>query len=321
MRVVKQAEIQQAFELSGALELIRQIYRMSAKGVADVSSPAAISMRGAKDSLTRFKVKGAVLDELGVAGFRLIGDADPHRGSDHAYCYLVDAVTTAPIALVEEEWLHGVRTALTGIVTIEALKPKHVDTIALLGTGRIARHIAAFLVQTNPDCKIVVTSRSAERAADVAAKWTTELGGSFVAGKSVADAVRQARVVVTVSDADERLFTADDLQPGTLVCAMGGRREFDRDVLDRAGRFIVDEIDFVCTAGNVAAWIAAGSTSRAAIETRVDATIGQVLLADQPAPTKQDEVCLAVIQGMAACDIGLAKWIYDRTRGTTDASS
>ena len=148
---------------------------MSAKGVADVSSPAAISMRGAKGSLTRFKVKGAVLDELGVAGFRLIGDADPDRGSDHAYCYLVDAVTTAPIALVEEEWLHGVRTALTGIVTIEALKPKDVDTIALLGTGRIARHIAAFLTSDKSrglqDRGHVALRRAG--VADVVAKWTT----------------------------------------------------------------------------------------------------------------------------------------------------
>jgi alanine dehydrogenase len=321
MQVLRQAEIQRAFELHGALELIRQIYRMSAAGTAAISNPAAMSMRGAKDCNTRFKVKGAVIDELGVAGFRLIGDTDPDRGNDHAYCYLVDPITAAPIALVEEEWLHGVRTALTGIVAIEALRPRDVDTIALVGTGRIARHIATFLVHAFPNCTILVASRSAERAASVVREWSADSEGRLVAEASVSGAVRRAQVVVTVSDADERLFTADDLQPGTLVCAMGGRCEFERDVLDRADRFIVDELDFVCTAGNVAAWIAAGSTSRAAVERRVDATIGQVLLSDQPRPTASDEVCLAVIQGMAACDIGLAKWIYDRTRGTTDASS
>lgn len=316
MRVVTEDEIKRVFDLDGALALTREIYAMGARGAADVSRPAAMGLRGARGTEGRFKVKGAVLDELSVAGFRLIGDADPAHGRDHAYCYLVDARTMEPLALVEEEWLHGVRTALTGVVAVEALAPADAADIAIVGTGRIARHLASFLATTRPQARMTLASRSPERAAAAAARWSEAFGTPFDAAASVPEAVRAARVVVTISDADERLFAADDLRPGTLVCAMGGRREFDRDVLDRADRLIVDEIDFVCAAGNVASWIASGATSRAEVEGALDATIGQVIADRGSLPTGADEICLAVIQGMAACDIGLAKWVLDRSRGS-----
>lgn len=314
MHIVTEAEIKRVFDLDGALSLIRSIYMMAARGTADVSQPAALSLRGAREGQGRFKVKGAVLDDLGVAGFRLIGDADPAHGRDHAYCYLVDARTMEPLAMVEEEWLHGVRTALTGVVAVEALGPPASDDIAIIGTGRIARHLAHFLSTVRPKARITVASRSSRRAVEAASAWSAAFSRRFAAAANVPEAVRAAQVVITISDADERLFTAEDLGPGTLVCAMGGRREFNRDILDRANRLIVDELDFVCTAGNVASWIKSGAATRAEVDAALDATIGQVIAAHGTQPTGAGEICLAVIQGMAACDIGLAKWILDRTR-------
>ena len=108
------------------------------------------------------------------------------------------------------------------------------------------------------------------------------------------------------------LFGAEDLKPGTLVCAMGGRREFGRAVFDRASRFVVDEIDFVCTAGNVASWIREGGITRSEVEAAVDETIGQVLTRTERDPVPAGEIWLTVIQGMAACDVGLAKWCFDK---------
>lgn len=314
LRIVRQTEIEAAFELDPALDMIRRIYRMAGSGSADVSTPAAMSLRGAGATHARFKVKGAVLDDLNVAGFRLICDAaaETSGSGGRAYCYLADPRDGAPLALVEEEWLHAVRTALTGIVAIAALAPKDATQLVLIGTGRIARHFAGFVTVACPYLTVTVASRSPERAAEAAQLWSRQTGAQLEAAVSISEAIRAASVVVTLSDAQETLFTAQDVAPGTLICAMGGRREFDREILDRADRFIVDEMDFVCTAGNVAAWIEAGTTTRAELAVMLDDTLGDVLNRGEDAPTSDSEVTLAVIQGMAACDIGLAKWILDR---------
>lgn len=312
MRIVSGEEAQSILEVEGALTLIRDVYRMAAAGRADVSHPAAMHMRGGRDTQTAFKVKGAVLDDLGVAGFRLIGDADARHGGGAAFCYLIDPRSGVPFALVDEIWLHRVRTALTGLVAVAALAPAVPKRLALVGTGRIALEFVRYLGIVLPGVPLVLASRDCVRAAEVAGEWARLTGCPIEAAPSVAEAVRSSDIVVTLSDAEATLFTPDDLRPGTLVCAMGGRREFDRGVLDRASRFIVDEIDFVCTAGNVGAWIRAGSITRGEVEEAVDETIGDVLTRAERDPVPPGEIWLAVIQGMAACDIGLAKWCFDK---------
>ena len=312
MRIISGEQAQSILNIESALSLIRDIYRMAAAGRADVSHPAAMHMRGAPGTKTAFKIKGAVLDDLGVAGFRLIGDAEERHGGGAAYCYLIDPRNAVPFALVDEGWLHRVRTALTGLVAVAALAPKAPKQLTLIGTGRIALEFVRHLDAVLPDVRLVLASRNAERAAQAALEWTDLIGRPVDAAPSVADAVRSADILVTLSDADAILFGAEDLKPGTLVCAMGGRREFGRAVLDRASRFIVDEIDFVCTAGNVASWIREGGITRSEVEAAVDETIGQVLTRTERDPVPAGEIWLTVIQGMAACDVGLAKWCFDK---------
>lgn len=312
MRIISGEEAQSILEIESALSLIRDVYRMGTAGRANVSHPAAMHMRGALGTETAFKVKGAVLDDLDVAGFRLIGDADEQHGGGAAYCYLIDPRNAVPFALVDEGWLHRVRTALTGLVTVAALAPEAPKRLALVGTGRIALEFVSYLGAVLPDVPLVLASRNEERAIQTAYEWTRLTGRPVDAASSVVEAVRSADIIVTLSDADVTLFGAEDLSPGTLICAMGGRREFGRAVLDRASRFIVDEMDFVCTAGNVASWIREGSITRAEVESVVDETIGAVLTRTQRQPVPAGEIWLAVIQGMAACDIGLAKWCFDK---------
>jgi ornithine cyclodeaminase/alanine dehydrogenase-like protein (mu-crystallin family) len=130
---------------------------------------------------------------------------------------------------------------------------------------------------------------------------------------TIPDALAQAEVVVTLSDAAEILFKASDLQPHGLLCAMGGRYEFDSDVLHAADVFIVDEMDFVCTFGSATHWIKTNQLTRADLERCLDATIGELLLGTKSVGTGNR--MLAIIQGMAICDLAMAKTVLDRASG------
>jgi ornithine cyclodeaminase/alanine dehydrogenase-like protein (mu-crystallin family) len=125
------------------------------------------------------------------------------------------------------------------------------------------------------------------------------------------EAVTQADVVVTLSDAAEVLFAASQLKPEALVCAMGGRYEFNRDVLDKASVFVVDEMEFVAASGNASYWIRSGQLTREHLDERLDATIGEILLGGKSVNASGGRT-LAIIQGMAICDLALAKTILDR---------
>jgi ornithine cyclodeaminase/alanine dehydrogenase-like protein (mu-crystallin family) len=310
LKVVEEAQMESLLDRREAIEIVERAYRAAAAGGAAVSHPAALHLRGRTGAGATFKVKGAVLDALNVAGFRLIADVPPAAGEGSAYLYIADAVSGAPLGLVSELRLHRLRTASTGLVACRALMPPGTRRLALVGTGRIAEEFVRSVHLIFPEFGIILASRSAERAKAAAGRWQPLTPNRLSSAASVPDAVAQADIVVTLSDADERLFKATDLKPTALVCAMGGRHEFESDVLRAADRFVVDEIDFVCTAGNAAHWIASGQVSREEVAKRVDATIGEVLTASRR--VRSTGIVLAIIQGMAICDLALAKAVLDR---------
>jgi alanine dehydrogenase len=306
--IIQEADVQALLDRQEAVGIVESAYRAAAEGHADVSHPSALHMRGDAKSGTAFKIKGAALASLNVAGIRIVTDLAEGEASD--YLYVADLATGAPLGLVSEMWLHRVRTATTGLVACRALLAHHPRSLALIGTGRIAEEFLRSYDLFFPPARITIGSRVPARARTSVDRWQPLTRSELVAADSVTSALAAADVVVTLSDANEPLFSASDLRPGTLVCAMGGRYEFDADVLSWADQFIVDEIDFVCTAGSAAHWLASGQLTRVELEAQVDASIGEVLLKRKHAISRRN--ILAIIQGMAICDLALAKAVLDR---------
>lgn len=305
--IIEDENVQTLIDRHEAIELIERTYRAAALGAAAVSSPAAMSLKGTAGSGTSFKIKGALLERSSVAGFRCIGDAEEGGSS---YVFLFDAKRATARALVSENWLHRLRTAVTGLVTCRALAPKKVERLALIGTGRIAEEFIRIVHFAFPEVPIVLASRSPGRAREAADRWSGLTRNRLYTAQNVPEAVASSDIIVTLSDADEQLFSAKDIKSRALVCAMGGRHEFEADVLQAASHLVVDEIDFVCTAGNGAHWIKSGQITRPVLEGRVDASIGEVLAGQKE--IKSDGLVLAIIQGMAICDVALAQLAFER---------
>jgi alanine dehydrogenase len=306
--IIHEADVRALLDRQEAVGIVESAYRAAAEGQADVSHPSALHLRGDVKSGTTFKIKGAALASLEVAGFRIVTDIASGDASD--FLYIVDFATGTPLGLVSEMWLHRVRTATTGLVACRALLAENPRSLALIGTGRIAEEFLRSYDLFFPPARITLASRSPARARIAADRWQPLTHSELVAADSVPSALAEADVVVTLTDASESLFSASDLRPGMLLCAMGGQYEFDADVLSWADQFIVDEIDFVCTAGSGAHWLASGQITRAELEARVSTSIGEVLLDRKQAFFGRN--ILAIIQGMAICDLALAKAVLDR---------
>jgi len=309
LRVIDDDEARALFNRAEAAEIVVSAYCAAAEGKADVSTPSALFLRGLAGTDTSFKIKGAVLDTLKVAGFRLRSYGSRTTDTTSAYLCVLDSETGQPLGLVSEAWLHRLRTATTGLVACRTLLTQEKKRLALIGTGRIAEEFVRVCPQILPQVDIVLTSRSVERAQATATRWQS-FASNPLSAAPIRDALAGADVVVTLSDAAEVLFSASDLTPHALVCAMGGRYEFDRDVLDTASTFVVDEMDFVCASGSASYWIRSGQLVRNDLESRLDATIGEILLGRKS--IEKNKRTLAIIQGMAVCDLAFAKIVLDR---------
>ena len=141
---------------------------------------------------------------------------------------LLDPATGVPLAVMDATWLTELRTAAVSAVATRALRDASPKRLAILGSGALARSHALALAAVVPLRDIRVwspTSANAERCA-------ADIGGH--ASPSAEAAVREADIVVTVTNASTPVLMGRWLKPGALVHAVGAPRPTWRELDDEA---------------------------------------------------------------------------------------
>lgn len=147
---------------------------------------------------------------------------------------LLDAESGTPLAVMDATWLTELRTAAVSAVATRALRNAVPKRLAILGSGALARSHALALATVVPLADIRVwspTRANAERCAE-------DIGGEATA--SAEEAVRDADLVVTVTNAQTPVLCGRWLKPGALVHAVGAPRPTWRELDDEAmGNYLV----------------------------------------------------------------------------------
>lgn len=141
---------------------------------------------------------------------------------------LLDPATGVPLAVMDATWLTELRTAAVSAVATRALRDATPKRLAILGSGALARSHALALAAVVPLRDIRVWSPTAANAERCAA----DIGGH--AAPSAEAAVREADIVVTVTNASTPVLLGRWLKPGALVHAVGAPRPGWRELDDEA---------------------------------------------------------------------------------------
>ena len=270
-----------------------------------LSRPSSHSLRGEG---CVFKVKGGVLPSQGVAGFRLVADAPRDDGGEDTqdWFWLADPRTGRPVALIEEFWLHLLRTTATGALAARMLARPGCRVAAIIGAGRIAAEMLAPLRAALPGIEeIRVSARRSASADAFVAQHATACPG-LRAAPSVREAVAGADLVLTMTAAMEPFLDASMPARGATVIGLGDIEMAPDMLTSWADRFVLDDLDFATVAGSVSGWIASGAMDREQVAARLDADVGELATGAKPGRRDPSENVLAIVQGMAICDLALA---------------
>ncbi|HEX5326992.1 MAG TPA: ornithine cyclodeaminase family protein [Acetobacteraceae bacterium] len=205
--------------------------------------------------------------------------------------------TGEPLAVMDGRLITEMRTAAVSAAVTKHLAAPDSRILALLGSGvQASAHLAA-LSRVRAFDEVRVWSRTAEHARRFAAEHGAR------AAPDVESAVRDADIIVTVTNARQPILRGAWLKPGAHVNAVGSPRptwrELDDDVMTR-GALVVDSREAVLTeSGDVI-------LSKAPIH----AEIGEIFAGTKPRPaTGRTTVFKSV--GIAAEDIAAAKLVYE----------
>jgi ornithine cyclodeaminase len=305
--LVDAADVRRLITGAEAVALVEAAFRAFGERRARLSTPSAMALEGTGAPPARLKMKGAVLEDFRLAGLRVVTNA-----GEASYCCLFDGGTGTPLGLVDETWLHKLRTAATAALAVKYLARPDARVVTLFGAGAIADEVVPLLPLVADVRELRVVSRRPERTEAFAARHAARMAFPIVVAEGPRPAVAGADVVITLTEATRPIIQPGWLEPGGLVCSMGSHQELDAGVLAEADRFVVDDLDYAMELGDAAAWLGAGQVTRAQLEARLDAALAQVVAGARPGRRGIQERVLAIVQGMAIGDVALAGHVLQR---------
>jgi thiomorpholine-carboxylate dehydrogenase len=208
---------------------------------------------------------------------------------------LLDPATGIPLAVMDATWLTELRTAAVSAVATRALRDSRPKRLAILGSGALARSHALALRAVVPIRNIRIwspTLANAERcAADIDA----------TACPDAETAVRDADIVVSVTNSSTPVLMGHWLKPGALVHAVGAPRPGWRELDDAA------MANYVIADHRLAAETESGDVILSGA--RVQCEIGEVLAGKVKVPAGVTIIFKAL--GQAVEDAVAARLVYD----------
>ncbi|GGJ38943.1 bifunctional Delta(1)-pyrroline-2-carboxylate/Delta(1)-piperideine-2-carboxylate reductase [Neoroseomonas lacus] len=242
-----------------------------------------------------------------------VAPANAARGAPavHAAYLLSDALTGAPLALMDGGELTDRRTAAASLLAARHLARPDSARLLVLGSGKVARALAEGYAARFPLTDIAIwspTAANAERLARALADDGLPARAVATPDPGTADIVTAATLSTTP------LLRGAELRPGTHVDLVGAyrrdMRESDGAVLARATVVVDTRPGALAEAGDIVQAIAEGSFSAAAVV----ADLAELCRGTHPGRRSAGEITLFKSVGWAGEDLAAAVLAFERSR-------
>ena len=213
-----------------------------------------------------------------------------------------DADSGKVLAVVDSPSVTSLRTAATTALVVQCLGAVGATMATIVGCGALGR----FHVEALQACGFVrVTVFDSEPArADALAAWACDkLGLACEAVEEVRRATRASQVVVTCTSSRVPFLGIEDVQPGTLIAAVGADNERKSEIepaLLRTSRIVTDLTTQCLKIGDL----------RNAPDVRVCGELVDVV-AGRVARTNTNEIVIFDSTGLAVEDLALCELLVD----------
>jgi ornithine cyclodeaminase/alanine dehydrogenase-like protein (mu-crystallin family) len=315
MRILSERDVETLINPAAAIAAAGEAFRLHSRGEAGL--PQRLDLRRAEPKGGAL-VLASFLDAatFGVkTNFHAYDPQPPHARRTASVLVLWDAICAKPRALISAAAFNDHRTAAGFAAAADRLAPSDASTLAVFGAGKIAPATILYLCAIRPIRRVLLVSRSPERAEALAARarsWPA-LGGVAVDTASAEDAASAADIIAAVTTSDDPVFPGDAVRRGTFVILGGANRPQAReadDALIRRATIVADHLDgALARAGDLVLPLASGVLARE----RIVGEIGAILDGRLECPGERDVTVFKSI-GIATQDLVLATALVEEAQ-------
>jgi alanine dehydrogenase len=294
-----------------AMRICEEVYHMLARGSVVHAKPPSFKLDVAEGFNNHWHVKGVLLKEIPTTGVRLYNYFDDGRRNTVGflecarYVVLSDPRTGHGLAIVDEHWTYGIRSAAAATLACKWLGPTRPRILGLVGVGAMGTSALRCLATLYRFDEVRCTSRRPETREAFARRWSSELGIPVRACDTVEDVVRGADLAVGGTTSSDVMTREQWLKPGSTFVSLA-RRELDPAGWARMDKVVVDSWDMNMRMPVFGAMVEQGQFSR----DRLHAEIQDVVAGTRPGRTDPEERILIHTTGLVAHDVALAHHLF-----------
>ena len=251
-------------------------------------------------------------------GAKVIAAYAPNMGTQYpshiGYVMLFDSEHCTVSGLIEAGSITEIRTGCVSAVATDLLARKNARTLALIGAGAQARSHLAAIRLIRPIERVYVYDLNPAASEKFLKEAEEKYGMKVTCCGSVAEAVRDADIICTLTPAKEAYLTKAMVKPGTHVNAVGTFSPITREAASDlvAASKLYSDYTPACKkeSGEYLIPLREGLIT----EDHIIGSVGQLLLGKVPGRQSEDEITLFDALGLAVEDVAAARMVYEEEK-------
>jgi ornithine cyclodeaminase/alanine dehydrogenase-like protein (mu-crystallin family) len=303
-----------------AIEVIEKCCRLQAAG--EVTNHPRVHLpyppTGASDRRAGFgnrtlRILPAIVPGFNAAGFRTyaIGPTKSSEASALLILFSFDDMTLK--AIINDTWLHYIRSGAPAGVAAKYLARAAVDTVGVIGSGRIARRAAEAVGCVRKFRRIKVYSPNPEHRLSYAREIGERLNVEVEPQDNPMSAVRGVEILITATNAHRPVYDGNWLEPGVLVISLAPG-EVDVRSLERGRLFATWKDQALHDRPAREPFKTLEAEGRLAEFEKKCQELPDVVSGTLPGRNNDEEIIVCLVPASCVWDPAIASWAYDLAR-------
>lgn len=216
--------------------------------------------------------------------------------------------------LLDNGYLTDLRTAAAGAVAAKHLSRENSTSACIVGTGMQARLQLKALTLVRPITNAVIWGRNESKARQLAADLSSEYELPVTHSPNLQNALEDKDIIVTTTPSNQPLISADWLQNGQHITAMGSdqghKNEIEAACLTRADLYVADRFSQTEIMGELRSAIEAGISN----DINRKSEIGDIIEGTVEGRVSEDQITVADLTGTGIQDTAIATFVFNRAQ-------
>ena len=227
---------------------------------------------------------------------------------------LHDLQTGDLLALMDSTAITAVRTGLAGALAADVLARLDASRVALIGAGVQGKWQLRSLALVRQLSQVLVYDIVPGKAEAFARLMSEELPFSVRGVSSLAEATKDAEIIVAATWSREPFLFSNMVRPGTHITTLGsdepGKCEVAAELLQQ-GLFVCDDRDLAMSMGTVG--------SLGLDRQTVHAELGEVIAGKKPGRSSAEQITIYGDVGLAFQDLATCWYVYQQVVGGSES--